>query len=432
MRATIVVAMLWAFAAHAEDMPAPAPAKCPDQLGAGAECWSGKDRNGAYYWIAKPKAWNQVLIVHAHGGPRLPTPQADSPIEDLVRFAVMVKAGYAWIGTAYRRGGYGVAMAVEDMDNSRLIFVDKIAKPRRIIAHGQSWGGNVAAKLDETPSLARFYDGVLLTSGVLGGGTHGYDYRIDLRAVYNFYCRNHPRPDEPQYPLNIGLPANSTLSNADLQARIDECTGVQQPAAARSEAQKRNLANILAVTRIPERTLVSHMNWATFLFRDIVAKRLDGRAPFGNIGVQYRGASDDAALNAGVARLAADPQAVAKLAEDSDLSGRIALPTITLHAIDDPTAFVEHEARYRDSVAAAGKSDLLVQNFLDEHDHSYLTAPAYVAALEALLNWIDKGAKPTPAEIAAACQRHVKEFGERCNFVTDYKLQPYASRVYPR
>ena len=54
------------------------------------------------------------------------------------------------------------------------------------------------------------YDAVLLTSGVLGGGTRSYDFRLDLRVVYQALCNNHPRPDEPAYPLWMGLPANST------------------------------------------------------------------------------------------------------------------------------------------------------------------------------------------------------------------------------
>ena len=66
-----------------------------------------------------------------------------------------------------------------------------------------------AATVGEKP-----YDGVLLTSGVLGGGTHSYDFRTDLRVVYQYLCHNHPRPDEPPYDLNLGLPAGVTMKRA--------------------------------------------------------------------------------------------------------------------------------------------------------------------------------------------------------------------------
>ena len=42
------------------------------------------------------------------------------------------------------------------------------------------------------PTAGRNYDGVLITNGVLSGGTRAYQFRAGLRAVYQFYCRNHP------------------------------------------------------------------------------------------------------------------------------------------------------------------------------------------------------------------------------------------------
>ena len=55
---------------------------------------------------------------------------------------------------------------------------------------------------------------------VLGGGVDAYTMRLDLRAVYQFYCSNHPLPSEPQYPLWQGLPADSSLSRAELERQV--------------------------------------------------------------------------------------------------------------------------------------------------------------------------------------------------------------------
>jgi len=79
--------------------------------------------------------------------------------------------------------------------------------------------------------------------------------------------------------------------------------------------------------------------------------------------VRYAGSSDENALNTGVARYRADASAVAELAQDSDLTGQVTIPTLTLHAIDDPTAFVEAESAYRELRSRAGTQDLLVQTF---------------------------------------------------------------------
>lgn len=290
-----------------------------------------------------------------------------------------------------------------------------------------------AAELYATAQNGRSpFDGVLLTSAVLGGGTRSYDVRLDLRVVYQHVCHNHPKADEPQYPLWMGLPKDTKLTRAELAARVDACTGVRASASQRNEEQKAHLAAILNVVKIPERALIAHLDWATWLFQDVVQERLGGRNPFGNEGVNYSGSSDDAALNAGVLRYRADPAAVAALAEDSDLSGRVNVPTMSLHAVDDPIAFVELEAAYREVRERAGTAGLLVQNFSAETEHSYLSEPEYPALLGALVDWIDKGAKPTPQDIAERCKRLEEVHGSNCRLLPDYRPAPLESRVPAR
>lgn len=407
---------------------APVDAACPEGLPSGAHCYVGRSEEGAYYWMAVPAEWNGILVVHSHGGPRTQTPEANDEIDDLQRFSVMVREGYAWAGSTYRRGGYGVRMAAEDTDILRRIFWTRFGRPRYTLLHGQSWGGNVAAKAAELYAVAgdgqKNYDGVLLTAGVIGGGTRSYRFRADLRAVYQFYCRNHPRPDEIQYPVWQGLPADARMTRAELTARVEQCTGVGMPAGERTSEQSRKLDSIVRVIGIREDELVSHLWWATNLFQDMVQTRLDGANPFSNIGVVYSGSDDDGALNAGVERFEADPMAVARLAYDADLSGLIILPTLTIHAKNDPTALVGLEALYRDTVAAAGRSDLLVQTFTDEEQHSKLSTPEYAGLLDALMGWITRGDKPTPASVAAACEARSAAYGEACLFDTSYVPTP--------
>lgn len=402
----------------------PADATCPEGVPAGARCYTGQSEEGAFYWIAIPADWNGVLVLHSHGGPRTTAPGIEDGIDDLQRFSVMVREGYAWAGSTYRRGGYGVRMAAEDTDILRRIFWARFGKPKSTIVHGQSWGGNVAAKVAELYAVdgngQANYDGVLLSAGLVAGGTRGYVFRSDLRAVYQFYCRNHPRPDEVQYPVWQGLPAGARMTRAQLTARVDECTGVSKPAAERTPQQARNLANITRVIGIREDELVAHLNWATGLFQDMVQSRLGGRNPFSNEGRVYSGSDDDAALNAGVERFAADPVAVARLAYDADLTGLIMLPTLSIHAKKDPTVFVGVDAVYRDIVAAAGRSDLLVQTFTDEDTHSKLSTPEYAGMLDALMAWITRGERPTPASVAAACETHAAAYGEPCLFDTGF------------
>ncbi len=413
----------------------PAQAACPTGLPADARCWRGTDSAGAPYLIAMPQSWNGVLVVHAHGGPALGAPDPKRADNDARRWAITVRAGYAWIGSVYRQGGVALTSASEDTERARQIFVAHIAQPRRTLLHGMSWGAGVAAKLAERvapPGGESPYDAVVLTNGVLGAGTRSYDFRLDLRVVYQVLCGNHPRPDEPQYPLWMGLPENSALSRADLAARADECLGLRKPPAQRSAEQARKLDTLTKVVRIPERTVLEHLNWATWHFQDIAFKRTGGLNAFENREVRYTGSPDDAALNARVARYAADPRAQAIFDKDAGLSGRIGIPVLTAHAIHDPIAFVELEAAFRQTMARGGSADRLVQTFLDSPDHSILADAETATLFDAALRWAEHGEKPTPAGIAQRCETLRTRFGSHCRFLPDYQPAPLSSRSPPR
>lgn len=406
-------------------------AECPETLPADTTCYSGQQDSGAHYWIAVPDDWDGALVVHAHGGPDLGDADPERSKEDLDRWSVMVSEGYAWVGSSYRRGGYGAQMAAADTEQARRLFVDAFGEPDTTLLHGQSWGGDVAAKSVELYGR-KSYDGALLTNGVLGGGTRGYDYRLDLRVVYQHYCGNHPRPSEPQYELWRGLPADSTMTSADLRTRAQECTGYQSPPEERTAEQQENFENILNVTRIPEDTFLSHLNFATFTFRDIVHERLGDRNPFTNVGVRYRGSDDDQELNRGVLRYHADKRARRNLSFDSDLTGNVKIPVLTLHAIDDPTAFVEHESAYRASVTRAGNGRRLVQSFTRESEHSALSDSGYATAIDALQAWVSEGRRPSPRSLAAACPSYDETYRQGCFFDAAYRPTSYFSRVAPR
>ena len=423
-------------AASAKDETPPQVTACPADLPNTITCYGGQDSAGAYYLIAKPANWNGILVVHAHGGPDLAAPTMERAQEDLTRWFIMARAGYAWAGSTYRQGGVEVRAAAEDNERLRGIFRWHIARPTRTILHGQSWGAGVAAKgaemfthetVGEKP-----YDGVLLTSGVLGGGTHAYDFRTDIRVVYQYLCNNHPRPEEPQYDLNLGLPAGSTMNNAAIAARVNECLALDKPSAQRTAEQQAKIDTIARVIKIPESAIQSHINWGTRHFQDITAKRTGGASPFGNVGAVYSGSADDAALNAGVLRYSANATAYRKFAEDTDPAGKIPVPVVSAKWIDDPTAFVELDARFQQVMQQGGSADRLVQTFTTTGTHSYITDATYPTLMTALLQWIDQGRKPTPASIAAACPDNEAQFGAGCTFASTYTPPTLETRVPAR
>ncbi len=409
--------------------PAPTAVACPPDVPAGARCLRGQDSAQAHVLIVMPAQWSGVLVVHAHGGPTLGEPSPARADADIKRWSITVREGHAWAGSVFRQGGVAVRSAAEDTERVRRIFVQHVAKPRVTLLHGQSWGGMVAAKAAEM--FPRSWDGVLLTSGVLAGRA-SYDFRLDLRVVYQHLCGNHPAPGEPDYPLWMGLPEGAKLTRPELAARADECLGVRKPAAQRTPEQARRLRTLVEILRIPERSVIGHLNWATWHFQDIATRRTGGRAVFGNEGVRYTGSADAAAVDAGVRRYRADPAALAAFEADTDPTGRIRVPVLTTHGIGDATAFVELEHRFREIMVAAGQGNRLVQTFVDSNEHSYLGDPTYPPLFEALLAWVERGVKPTPAGIAQRCREMGPADPAGCRFVADFVPAPLTSRVPAR
>ena len=424
------------FAQNAVQSNLPGTIACPEAVAEIAVCYSAKLESGAYVLAAMPKRWNGNLIVFAHGGPSLEAATAASSKGDLAKYAVEVERGFGWVASSYRRAGYGVAMAAADTDDARKFFIARIAKPKRTLVHGASYGGLVAAKLVESfaknPDGSLNYDGAFLNSGLVSGAAVGYEFRADLRVVYQYYCNNLPRPGEQQYPLWLGIPADSKMTVKDMESRVEECTGVSKMAAERTELQKRNLANIVGVMGFSERMLTRHMQSAVFMFRDVAARITKGRSAFTNIGILYQGSSDDAALNRGVARFDLERAARDALKADGQPTGTLPIPMVAIHSINDPQVVVEVESAYRDVVRSAGNADRLVQAYTDENQHTGQSAPEIVAGIEMLLQWIEMGYKPDAAIIAEVCEQMRSGFDGPCRYHPDFQPKAYGTKYYTR
>ena len=406
---------------------APVEHVCPVDLPEGTRCFRGQDSLGAHYMIVMPAQWSGVLVMHAHGGP--PTDiKATRVDEDIKRWSVVVQQGHAWAASVFCCGGFAVRSAVEDTERLRRIFCEFIGSPRLTLLHGQSWGGLVAAKAAEV--YPESWDGLLLTSSAVGGPL-AYDFRLDLRVIYQYLCNNHPRPDEPEYPLSIGLPQeNNSLTLDELTSRVEESLGISKPAEQRSPEQAHKLKIIIDVLKIPENAITDQLRWGTWALRDVVEKH--GGSFLCNDQVQYTGSDDDATLNASVLRYRADPAAYARYRADSDYSGRIPVPVMTVHGINDQTCLVEVHDTLRSRMRTMGYEQNLVQTFVDSDSHSYLGDEVYSALIKVLLDWIDSGTRPTPHQISDCCRELNGNIAASQKFRPDFIPGPLASRIHSR
>lgn len=312
-------------------------------------------------------------------------------------------------------------MSAEDVDNSRALFWEKFGKPKLTILHGQSYGGNVAAKVAELHGVNAngeiLYDGVLLTNAVLRGGTRAYGFRADLRAIYQYFCRNHPRPDERQYPVWQGLPRESSMTRAELEARANHCLGLDLPKSQRTPDQVRRLGSISGATGIAEKDLLRHLEWATFTFHDLVHLRLGGRNPFDNSRTIYRGSGDDANLNRQIERFTADPIAVRQLAYDADLTGLILVPTIAIHWAGDPIAAATGDREYQALVNGLQSGNQLLSLLTSKGSHSRLESADLLSALQASVVSAEQGHLVEHGQVLSMCRSMAVRLGQKCTIV---------------
>ena len=89
---------------------------------------------------------------------------------------------------------------------------------------------------------------------------------------------------------------------------------------------------------------------------------------------------------------------------------RFTVFVVSAHGIGDATVFVEGSDSLRQRMAAAGNGQRLVQNFVDSAERSYWGDVYYPPLFNALLNWVEKGQKPTSAGIAASCVQQPSSF----------------------
>jgi len=430
------------FALLISNAPSLRADECPVGLPPETTCMAGQDTHGAFFLMAKPINYNKRLVLWNHGYTLLPpTPLGAKDLSgDLPLVQELLKLGFALAASSFRPdaiglGGWVVKDAAEDTENLRKRFVEMFGRPEMTFVTGASEGGLITAEIEE-----RFvrdedgklnYNGSLPLCGAVAGGRRNWYGGFDLRVVYQYYCKNLPRPSEAQYPLYLGLDKPFSLN--DVFGRVNECTGVLQPPATRTALQAQNLANILNVTKIPESFLTIDMFFATFALQELVQVRTHGLNPVTNLGVQYSGSTDDAALNAGVFRAGPNDTAEDFLDSAYDPNGHVHIPTVTMHTIGDGLVIVENENAYQDTLEDIGKARHLQQNYTSAGGHCEFSDSEVLASFQALLNWVEKKEKPTREDVASLCKQNSALFEKNtCGFNLDFLPKAFDTRVRDR
>ncbi len=322
------------------------------------------------------RGWNGDVVVFAHGY-RAVSETIDYQnltIGSLYLPEVVQQLGFAFATTTYRQNGLAILEGVEDVRQLVQAFPRATGRrAERFILAGASQGGIVTTlALERYPSL---FAGGLALCGPIGSFTLQTDAISNFRVLFDYYFPG-------------VLPGNAVSVPP---AMLDQWSTVHRPAvlaAVRADpARWREWMDVARAAYEPgdpatwENTATELLWYHTFTTADGQAKL--GGNPFDNRRTVYRGSSNDAALNAGVGRYAADPVA-RRAGRPYNTSGVLTRPLVVLHTTGDEIVPFAHAPIYAWKNRATGSIPVTVYPIV-RYGHCAFTAGELVGGLVVLL-----------------------------------------------
>lgn len=402
--------------------------------------YSGQAPSGAWYRFVAPDGWRagDALVLYQHG---LDFSVANGPPGLGPLKSLMLAEGYAIAATSYRQRGWAMFTAMADNHELLALFEDRLGAPGEVIPFGGSLGGLVALKLAEEPGLPPVKGAYALCPAAAGARI--WDTAIDARLAYDVVCRGAGNLPSGSPPLSWALDAHDIpddLGDLTDKARLlrvlvplNRCTGVNLPPALRNDAMKRRLAQLMAfIGTSDEDFFVTNIGYAVYAMSDLVRApdKLGGRNPFTTAGVDY---GSDAAIQAGIARIEADPTAYAALHRASDFRGEIgAAKILSMHTSRDQLVIPANQQFVRKAVPAEQLTSAIVDE--DAPTHCGFTEAEGVAGWEALRAWKDGAPQPNVAVLQQSCEAIAAggDVAGPCRFDADAPIAPFDALVRPR
>lgn len=360
--------------------------------------------SGNAFALRMPASWNGSSVLEAHG---YQTPGTDEPTPDPAKdpsFGLLSAAyaqGYAAANTAYAKTGYAVKEGVA-ANKALRDFLAKVGSKKQYIT-GISMGGNITVALAE--KYPGDFVGALPYCGVVAGWRAEQRYLLDFRVVYDFYTKGTP----------YVLPGNGDAAtvNAALTLPVIQNAVVKLFTAAVSgdKAAQGILTQIATVAGTPGDVVsfITPLAGTVYGLADYLATA--GGTGYSNVGKTYLGGFDNAALNAGVQRIAlsANDTSSAYLDANYTPTGRFTVKMLSFHNTSDPLVPYSFEPEFKGIVAAAGNSANLVQQTVQPKAvdqtatsgpaHCYFSQKEVVGAWNDLRNWVENGVKPAEKDI---------------------------------
>jgi len=427
--------------AEMERVSAPATLKksCTDQLCKG-------ERGGAAFEIRLPTTWNGTLLIWSHGyraadaipaDPTAPAGAMEQPVHTAEAAPAdevaetLLHQGYALAGSANKTNGWAVQDSVTANEDLYSYFRSTFGTPNRVYVWGASLGGLA------TQVLAEKHPDWISGSAPLCAPLAGTNLNLDLALDVAYSVKT---LFDPQLKLS------GFVSNDEAVHNWEHAAAALVAAAKSGKPQAiAGLLTIRAISGAPDQTkdqdgstatstgtaivesVLNALGYATF-GRYELEQRVGGN-PSGNAGVDYSARlteADSALIDAAApgqldfvlaklargARVTPDSAAREKADQLANPNGKITVPTLTMHTVDDPLVLAANENVYAHRVDASdSKAEL--QAFLTRPPLKYTSAPygaghcnftadELIAVVSLLDGWVRTGSYPASGAIATA------------------------------
>ncbi len=367
--------------------------------------------NNAGYRIEVPADWNGDLIMWTHGyrgeGDRLFF--NESEFNPGFR-AWMLEEGYAWAASTYSKNSYNVSQGVKDTHALTRFFNGKVGKPDNVYIGGYSMGGHIAAVMAE--NYGNTYSGAMPLCGVVGD-FELFDYFLDVNLAGQQLALG-----SSQFPVDDDYLFDEVPQMKDaLGMNVDPATwfffqdfpltteGEQfkQLVELRSGGDRPNFDEAFNFWfSIPADSGLGNFLWELGLGDGTIAGRpgnvLDNTDVVYQVDLDPAISDVEAALNAGIARVSADPQGRAGKNglgnNPPEVTGDLRMPVLTIHNLGDLFVPFHNEVEYAKAAAEQGNSDLLVQRAVRGVSHCGFTDAEMIEGMSDLINWAETGVRP--------------------------------------
>ncbi|MFO7634864.1 MAG: hypothetical protein R6W76_20110 [Caldilinea sp.] len=367
---------------------------------------TGEFTNAAYE-IRVPEGWNGVLLVYAHGYAFDAPPPAAAPGEPPINDALedfFLNHGYALAGSSYRNGGWAVKEGIQNTLALTNRFSGLIGKPNQTILWGFSMGSLIS--LDLLDHHAATFDGAIAACGPLAGAPVNWDTALALALAYDVAFG---------WPANWGA-VGDVRDDIDFWSEVFPVLSAQLQdlnSFAKFEFMRR-VTDLPFEEFYPDLTN-GKMGWLlldmlfTTQFRGELEARAGGPVAQNRDHMYWLSSADKAELDAYLGEGFSD-DLLAAMSDRTNItakksarnyvekysipSGALRRPVITLHNTIDGLAQPWNEGVFAQRVASAGKSDLLLQTYVDAVGHCNFTAEQLFVAVSAMHSWLAAGTRP--------------------------------------